>query len=161
MLVCCFVVLTDCEWHMCVLCRLTLLVHFMGGQPVFEWDRLEHGSPNFFVRGPHTPLHTCSRAGLLTSCYCFGKGCIPPNHKFLVNMLFFHHWQNGFAGRICPAGRSLETPALENSLIIRDWPAVNKVTNTNWVSHVQLKCTIAWISDSQTEGWRRQGVCYA
>jgi len=40
-------------------------------------------------------------------------------NKFFVNILFFHRWQNvfatewnGFVGRIWPAGRSLETPAL-------------------------------------------------
>ena len=33
MLLCC------AEWHMCVSCRL--IVYFMGGQLVFDWDRLE------------------------------------------------------------------------------------------------------------------------
>ena len=32
-----FVVL---KWHMCVLCRL--IVYFIGGQLVFDWDRLEN-----------------------------------------------------------------------------------------------------------------------
>ena len=34
--VCCFVCCA--EWHMCVLCRL--IVCFIGGQLVFDWDRL-------------------------------------------------------------------------------------------------------------------------
>ena len=40
MLVCCLLV---AEWHMCVLCTPT--VYFVGGQLVFNWDRLE----NFLV----------------------------------------------------------------------------------------------------------------
>jgi len=35
--VCCFVCCA--EWHMCVLCRL--IVYFIGGQLVFDCDRLE------------------------------------------------------------------------------------------------------------------------
>jgi len=45
---------------------------------------------------------------------------------------------------------------LENFLIIRDRPIGNIiVTNTkcrNWVSHVQMQCKIALVSDAQTEG---------
>jgi len=33
-------------------------------------------------------------------------------NKFFVNVLFFHSCQNVIAGRIWPAGRSLETPGL-------------------------------------------------
>ena len=39
-LLCCFVCFA--EWHMCVLYKLT--VYFMGGQHVFDWDRLEEFS---------------------------------------------------------------------------------------------------------------------
>jgi len=43
---------------------------------------------------------------------------------------------------------------LENFLIIRDRPVRNVVTNTkrqSSVSHVQMQCTIAFVSDAQTE----------
>jgi len=30
-------------------------------------------------------------------------------NKFFVNPIFFHYWWNGFAGRIWPASRILET----------------------------------------------------
>jgi len=35
--VCCFVCCA--EWHMCVLCKI--IVYFMSGQLVFDWDRLD------------------------------------------------------------------------------------------------------------------------
>jgi len=61
--------------------------------------------------------------------WLFRKGCIPPNHQFLV-ISFFHHWQNGFAGR------SLETPVLE-------WtPWVRLLSASTPVSDVSaLACT--------------------
>jgi len=41
LLYCLYAALFCCaEWHMCVLCRLT--VYFMGGQLVIDWDRLEN-----------------------------------------------------------------------------------------------------------------------
>jgi len=44
---------------------------------------------------------------------------------------------------------------LENFLITRDRPVGNKVKNPkcqSWVSYVQIQCTIALVSDAQTEG---------
>jgi len=38
-------------------------------------------------------------------------------NKFSVNILFFHNLQNGFAGRIWPAGRSLEIPAVAYQIL--------------------------------------------
>jgi len=43
----------------------------------------------------------------------------------------------------------------KNFSLTRDRPVGNKVTNTkcqSWVSHVQIQCTIALVSDVQTEG---------
>ena len=76
MLLCC------AEWHTCVLPRL-MIVYFMGGKLVFDWDRLQ----NFLI-----------------------------THDRLVG---------------------------------------NRATNTicqSWVSHVQMQCTIALVSDEQTAG---------
>jgi len=44
---------------------------------------------------------------------------------------------------------------LENFLITRDRPVGDIVTNTkcqSWVSHMQMQCTIALVSDAQTDG---------
>jgi len=45
-------------------------------------------------------------------------------NNFCVNMLFFHYWQHvfaagltGFAGRIWPAGGSLEAPDVEHAFV--------------------------------------------
>jgi len=87
------------------------------------------GSPNFFVRGPYKVIQNMSRAGRLTQCDCCGICYILRNQKTFPKycILFFHHWQNGFidkmasragwngfAGRIWPVGRSLETPGLNH-----------------------------------------------
>ena len=84
---------------------------------------VEQGSPNFFVRGPHKVIQNMSRAGRLTQCKCCGICYILPNlqisRTYLI--LFFHHWQNGFAGRIWPAGRSLETPGLNQRWYLKPW----------------------------------------
>jgi len=68
---------------------------------------------NFFVRGSHQSYYTTVRgpdishhlivSGHVRSCKI---------NKFFVNVLFFHYWQNVFAGRIWPTGRSLEAPTL-------------------------------------------------
>jgi len=81
----------------------------------------DQGSPNFFVRWSHKEELHSPRAGHLAQCDCFEKYYILPNQQILhtIIILFFHYRQNvfvgwnGFAGRIWPAGRSLETTVLE------------------------------------------------
>jgi len=51
-------------------------------------------------------LQNMSRAGLLRNVIVLGYVAFYQINKFLVYILFFHHLQNGCAGR------SLETPAL-------------------------------------------------
>jgi len=79
---------------------------------------LDQGSPNVFVRGPHKVMQNISRAGRRTQCVCFRIYYILPNQQNLGNffssfdkMALRGGWK-GFAGRIYPAGRSLETPDL-------------------------------------------------
>ena len=67
---------------------------------------VNQGSPNFFVRGPHKLLHNSSRAGHMCNAIVSVYVTFYQINKFFVNMLFFHYWQNGFAGRIL----YLETP---------------------------------------------------
>jgi len=45
--------------------------------------------------------------------------------KFLVYTLFFYHWQNGFEGRIWPAGRSMETPPIDDAVVWNELPTVS------------------------------------
>ena len=51
-----------------------------------------------------------SRADHLKECDCFGVCYILPNQQIFVDLLFFHQWQNFFAGR------SLETLGLANAV---------------------------------------------
>jgi len=82
-------------------------------------NHLNQGSPNFFVRGPHKPIQNMSRAGRLTQCDCCRMRYILPNLKIFRKycILFFHHWLNSFAGRISPAGRSLEALSFNSSFV--------------------------------------------
>jgi len=64
-----------------------------------------------------------SRAGRFTQRDCFGICYILPNQRIFRKHIshffqhyFFHHRQNGFAGRIWPASRSLETPDLSEEV---------------------------------------------
>jgi len=56
--------------------------HKGGRGPRLRNPVLTHGSPNFFVRGPHEVLLNSPRAGHLTQCDCFGKYYIPLNTNF-------------------------------------------------------------------------------
>ena len=85
---------------------------------------LDQRSPNFFVRGPHKLLRNSPRPG---------------HHNVIVSVpsqliiLLSHYWQNSFAGRIWPAGRSLKTPGLDKRTI--DQPiSVNVYFNYNLLS---------------------------
>ena len=54
-------------------------------------------------------------------------------NKFFVNILIFHCWQNGFAGRIWPAGHSsLETPAANRLVVAKScyesWKCSRNIT---------------------------------
>jgi len=93
------------------------------------WPRaqlLDQGSLNFFVRGANKLLPNCSRAAHLRQCNSFGKCYILPNQQIFVVILFFlvgkmclrAIW-NGFVGWIWPTGYSLETPALEKSILLK------------------------------------------
>jgi len=76
---------------------------------------MNHGSPNFFVRGPHKLMQNLSRAGRHTECDCCGICYILQNQKifrkdwyyfFIIDKMAWRAGWNVFAGR------SLETPLL-------------------------------------------------
>jgi len=81
------------------------------------------GLSKFFGRGPRTLLHNSSRANILRNVIFSGYVTFYLISKFFVNVSFSHYWQNvfcllrpdenGFAGRIWPAGRSLENPDID------------------------------------------------
>jgi len=95
-------------------------------------DPLAQGSPNFFVRGPHKLIKNMSRAGRFTQCDCLGICYILPNQQlfrkhisqFFFNIIFFIIKKMASrAGWNGLAGRSLETPALAQS--VRElWPLI-------------------------------------
>jgi len=72
-----------------------------------EYDRQEQASPNIFARVPHELLHNNPRAYVRPTFYQINK----------FSGIFFHYCQNGFAGRIWPAGRCLETPDQEEDRV--------------------------------------------
>ena len=65
--------------------------------------KIETRISKHFFQGRHKLLHNSPRAGHLTSCDCFGMCYILlPNPqgmcKYYRPILFFHYWQNVFAG---------------------------------------------------------------
>jgi len=85
-------------------------------------------SPNFLCE-VHISYYTIVRGpDFLCNAIVSGKIAFHQINTILGNLLFFHHWLNGFAGRMkCLAGSSLETrmqtvPCLIAKLMVIDWP---------------------------------------
>ena len=92
---------------------------------------LNQGSPNFLVRGSHKLLLNSPRAGYLTYVIVSGNVTFYQIDRFFSVILFFLIGKNVFVGRIWPAGRSLETSALNDvtlympvHLFVQNKPAI-------------------------------------
>jgi len=74
----------------------------------FKSYDLNQGTPKFFGGGPHKLLHNIPRAGYFMTTYVIVSGYVTfyQINAYFVNILL---WQNVFAGRIWPAGCSLDT----------------------------------------------------
>jgi len=71
---------------------------------------LYHRGLQRFLSENHISYYTTDRRpGILRNTIVSGYVTLWQINKFFQNKLFFHYWRHGFAGRISPGDRSLET----------------------------------------------------
>ena len=85
-------------------CRLRSVIREFGESVALPLN-IQQGPPNFFVRGPHKLIHnTVREPDFLHNVIVSVKVAFC---QINFSLMFFHHWQNGFAGR------SLEAPDIQ------------------------------------------------
>jgi len=130
---------------------------------VYHPIQKHQGSPKFLGED-HISYRTTVRGRPTDSCIMciFGIGSIYQNNTFFVNTLFFiigkmyfaSGW-NGFAGRIWPAGRSVENPDIDYE---EEWwqHTTLSESNTNgessWFNSVIDTDTIFWAGTQLLDG---------
>jgi len=89
-----------------------------------------------FLFEDHIRCYTnSSRAGHPKQCDCFGICNILTNQQmYQTNVVFFYYWQNVSTGRLCPPGRSLETPWPMSSISTIQKKKKQQTIDLNWMT---------------------------